>query len=196
EAAAGPGRVRGAAGASSVPLRGGELRGGRRPAGAAREGERRRGARAHTVPRGERRAHRSGHRQTYGVAKVYLWVLGSREHRRMTDDPAARTPTMTPDIVPTPTPHGADAATGRGPGLATRQIHAGYTPGTPQNTVTVPIYPSVAYEFDDFASARDTFALSRPGNIYSRNGNPTNAVLERRSEERRVGKESRARKSR
>ena len=87
---------------------------------------------------------------------------------------------MTPDIVPTPTPHGADAATGRGPGLATRQIHAGYTPGTPQNTVTVPIYQSVAYEFDDFASARDTFALSRPGNIYSRNGNPTNAVLERR----------------
>ena len=38
----------------------------------------------------------------------------------MTDDPAERTPSMTPDIVPTPTPHGADAATGRGPGLATQ----------------------------------------------------------------------------
>ena len=73
-----------------------------------------------------------------------------------------------------------DAATSSAHGLATRQVHAGYTPGIPQNTVTVPVYQSVAYEFEDFAAARDTFALSRPGNIYSRNGNPTNAVLERR----------------
>lgn len=65
-------------------------------------------------------------------------------------------------------------------GLATRQVRVGYTPGTPQNTVTVPIYQSAAYQFESFAAARDTFALRRPGNIYSRNGNPTNAVLERR----------------
>ena len=65
-------------------------------------------------------------------------------------------------------------------GLATRQVHAGYTPGIAQNTVAVPVYQSVAYRFDSFAAARETFALSRPGNIYSRNGNPTNAVLERR----------------
>lgn len=72
------------------------------------------------------------------------------------------------------------APTGRARALSTRQVHAGYTPGVPQNTVAVPVYQSVAYEFADFATARDTFALSRPGNIYSRNGNPTNAVLERR----------------
>ena len=74
----------------------------------------------------------------------------------------------------------ARAATGRASALATRQVHAGYTPGVPQNTVTVPVYQSVAYEFADFRAARDTFALTRPGNIYSRNGNPTSAVLERR----------------
>ena len=65
-------------------------------------------------------------------------------------------------------------------GLATRQVHAGYTPGIAQNTVAVPVYQSVAYRFDSFAAARETFALSRPGSIYSRNVNPTNAVLERR----------------
>lgn len=65
-------------------------------------------------------------------------------------------------------------------GFATRQIHSGYASGVPQNTLTVPIYQSVAYEFEDFAAARETFALERLGNIYSRNGNPTNAVLERR----------------
>ena len=92
---------------------------------------------------------------------------------------------MTHRTAPTPE---QDAQRARHPGaptgparaLATRQVHAGYTPGVPQNTVTVPVYQSVAYQFADFATARDTFALSRPGNIYSRNGNPTNAVLERR----------------
>ena len=68
--------------------------------------------------------------------------------------------------------------------LATRQVRAGYAPGTAQNTaqntVTVPIYQSAAYQFENFAAARETFALRRQGNIYSRNGNPTNAVLERR----------------
>lgn len=93
---------------------------------------------------------------------------------------------MTPDIV---TSRSADASRAApavaaparsAAGPATRQVHAGYRPGVPQNTVTVPLYQSVAYEFEDFAAARDTFALTRPGYIYSRNGNPTNAVLERR----------------
>lgn len=53
-------------------------------------------------------------------------------------------------------------------------------PPRSENTVTVPIYQSAAYQFESFAAARDTFALRRQGNIYSRSGNPTNAVLERR----------------
>lgn len=63
---------------------------------------------------------------------------------------------------------------------ATHQVHAGYVPGTPQNSSVVPIYQTAAYEFADFASARDIFALRKTGNLYSRTGNPTNAVLEAR----------------
>ena len=37
------------------------------------------------------------------------------------------------------------AAMTRSEGPATRQIHAGYTPGELQNTVTVPVYQSAAY---------------------------------------------------
>ena len=32
---------------------------------------------------------------------------------------------------------------------ATRQVRAGYTAGVAQNTVTVPIYQSAAYEFEN-----------------------------------------------
>ena len=63
---------------------------------------------------------------------------------------------------------------------ATRQVHAGFVPGVPQNTSVVPIYQSAAYEFEDYETARDIFALRRTGNLYSRTGNPTNAVLEKR----------------
>ena len=63
---------------------------------------------------------------------------------------------------------------------ATRQVHAGYTAGVPQNTAVVPIYQSTAYEFADFNSAADIFALRASGNLYSRTGNPTNATLETR----------------
>ena len=77
---------------------------------------------------------------------------------------------MTHRTAPTPeqkarTARPPAASTSRARALATRQVHAGYTPGVPQNTVAVPVYQSVAYEFADFATARDTFALRRPGNI-------------------------------
>ncbi|WP_221585366.1 O-acetylhomoserine aminocarboxypropyltransferase/cysteine synthase family protein [Microbacterium sp. G2-8] len=65
-------------------------------------------------------------------------------------------------------------------GFATTQLHAGYVPGTPQNTVATPIYQSSAYEFPSLHEARELFALRQKGNIYSRNGTPTQAVLEKR----------------
>ncbi|NHI17418.1 O-acetylhomoserine aminocarboxypropyltransferase/cysteine synthase family protein [Microbacterium excoecariae] len=65
-------------------------------------------------------------------------------------------------------------------GFATTQLHTGYVPGTPQNTVATPIYQSSAYQFSSLAEARELFALRRRGNIYSRNGTPTQAVLEQR----------------
>src|SRR5690606_29486471 len=65
-------------------------------------------------------------------------------------------------------------------GSATAQIRAGYAPGVPQNAATTPIYQTVGYEFESFAAARDIFALRRSGNLYSRTGNPTQAVFEER----------------
>ena len=63
---------------------------------------------------------------------------------------------------------------------ATKQVHAGYRSGVPQNTAVVPIYQSSAYEFESFQAASDIFALKATGNLYSRTGNPTNAALEAR----------------
>lgn len=66
------------------------------------------------------------------------------------------------------------------PGFATSQVRAGYEPGVAQNTAITPIYQSVAYEFGSFDEAREIFALRRKGNLYSRTGNPTQAVFEQR----------------
>lgn len=65
-------------------------------------------------------------------------------------------------------------------GRATQQIRAGHSAATPQNPVTVPIYLSASYEFDNWEQARELFALRKTGNVYSRNGNPTQLVLEQR----------------
>ena len=62
----------------------------------------------------------------------------------------------------------------------TLSIHAGYAgdPGT--HACAVPIYQTVAYEFDSAEHGAALFNLEVEGNIYTRIGNPTNAVLERR----------------
>jgi O-acetylhomoserine (thiol)-lyase len=64
--------------------------------------------------------------------------------------------------------------------FSTAQVHAGYTPGVAQNTAVPPIYQSTAYEFASLADARELFALRKAGNLYSRNANPTQLVLEER----------------
>ena len=46
--------------------------------------------------------------------------------------------------------------------------------------VAVPIYQTVAYEFDNAQHGADLFNLAVPGNIYTRIMNPTNDVLEQR----------------
>jgi O-acetylhomoserine (thiol)-lyase len=62
----------------------------------------------------------------------------------------------------------------------TLAIHAGYTTEATTKSVAVPIYQTVAYEFDDAQHGADLFNLAVPGNIYTRIMNPTNDVLERR----------------
>ncbi len=59
-------------------------------------------------------------------------------------------------------------------------IHAGYETEPTTHSVAVPIYQTVAYEFDSADHGAALFNLEVPGNIYTRIGNPTNAVLEQR----------------
>ncbi|MDP7402049.1 MAG: O-acetylhomoserine aminocarboxypropyltransferase/cysteine synthase [Pseudomonadota bacterium] len=59
-------------------------------------------------------------------------------------------------------------------------IHGGYETDATTNSVAVPIFQTVAYEFDDAQHGADLFNLAVPGNIYTRIMNPTNDVLEQR----------------
>lgn len=65
----------------------------------------------------------------------------------------------------------------------TLAIHAGFKADPETKAVSVPIYQTVAYEFDNAQHGADLFNLEVPGNIYTRIMNPTVAVLEQRSAE-------------
>ncbi len=62
----------------------------------------------------------------------------------------------------------------------TLAVHAGYKTDPTTKSVAVPIYQTVAYEFDDAQHGADLFNLAVPGNIYTRIMNPTADVLEKR----------------
>ncbi len=63
---------------------------------------------------------------------------------------------------------------------ATVGIHGGYQTDPTTKAVAVPIYQTVAYEFDSAQHGADLFNLVVPGNIYTRIMNPTSDVLEKR----------------
>ena len=62
----------------------------------------------------------------------------------------------------------------------TLAIHAGFKSDPETKAVSVPIYQTVAYEFDSAQHGADLFNLEVPGNIYTRIMNPTTDVLEQR----------------
>ena len=62
----------------------------------------------------------------------------------------------------------------------TLAIHAGFKADPETKAVAVPVYQTVAYEFDDAQHGADLFNLAVPGNIYTRIMNPTTDVLEQR----------------
>jgi len=62
----------------------------------------------------------------------------------------------------------------------TTAIHGGYTPEQSSKAVAVPIYQTTSYAFDNTQHGADLFDLKVEGNIYTRIGNPTQAVLEQR----------------
>lgn len=59
-------------------------------------------------------------------------------------------------------------------------VHEGYETDPVTKSCAVPIYQTVAYEFDNAQHGADLFNLDVPGNIYSRIMNPTWDVLEKR----------------
>jgi len=62
----------------------------------------------------------------------------------------------------------------------TLAIHAGFKSDPATKATAVPVYQTVAYEFDNAQHGADLFNLAVPGNIYTRIMNPTNDVLEQR----------------
>jgi O-acetylhomoserine (thiol)-lyase len=64
--------------------------------------------------------------------------------------------------------------------LETLAIHAGYDGDPATKAVAVPIYQTIAFEFDSAEHGAALFNLEVQGNIYTRIGNPTNTVLEKR----------------
>lgn len=63
----------------------------------------------------------------------------------------------------------------------TLQIHVGQeTPDPATDARAVPIYQTTSYVFPSSASAAGRFALTEPGNIYTRIMNPTTDVFEKR----------------
>ncbi|MBR6204218.1 MAG: O-acetylhomoserine aminocarboxypropyltransferase/cysteine synthase [Candidatus Methanomethylophilaceae archaeon] len=65
--------------------------------------------------------------------------------------------------------------------LETLQLHAGQeSPDPTTDARAVPIYMTTSYVFKDSAQAAGRFALTEPGNIYTRLMNPTTGVFEER----------------
>lgn len=62
----------------------------------------------------------------------------------------------------------------------TLNLHGGQAPDPTTGSRAVPIYQSTSFVFHDTEHAERLFALDEPGNIYSRIGNPTVDVFEKR----------------
>lgn len=63
---------------------------------------------------------------------------------------------------------------------ATLSLHAGQSPDPSHGSRATPIHFTTSYVFPDADTAAALFDLARPGHVYSRISNPTNAVLEER----------------
>src|SRR6187399_2222617 len=79
-----------------------------------------------------------------------------------------------------PSRHPEDPMTDRTPGFNTLAIHAGAQPDPTTGARATPIYQTTSFVFDDVDHAASLFGLQAFGNIYTRIGNPTCAVLEER----------------
>lgn len=63
----------------------------------------------------------------------------------------------------------------------TKQLHVGQEEADPVTDArAVPLYLTTSYVFKDSDQAANRFALTEPGNIYTRLQNPTNSIFEKR----------------
>ena len=62
----------------------------------------------------------------------------------------------------------------------TLALHAGWRADPATTAVAVPIYQTTSFQFNSTEHAANLFALAELGNIYTRIGNPTTDVLEKR----------------
>ena len=65
-------------------------------------------------------------------------------------------------------------------GLGTLAVHAGQEPDPVTGARAVPLYQTTSFIFNSVEEAANIFALKTPGNIYTRLGNPTTEVFEKR----------------
>ncbi|SIQ24480.1 O-acetylhomoserine sulfhydrylase [Aromatoleum tolulyticum] len=65
-------------------------------------------------------------------------------------------------------------------GPETLALHAGQSPDPAFGARAAPIYFTTSYVFPDTDHAAELFNLERPGHVYTRISNPTNAMLEER----------------
>ncbi|KAI4859592.1 Cys/Met metabolism PLP-dependent enzyme-domain-containing protein [Hypoxylon rubiginosum] len=72
------------------------------------------------------------------------------------------------------------AAPERQPAFETLQIHGGQQADKDFLSRGVPIYQTYVFNFESCAHAAELFAMTKDGEIATRTGNPTTAVLERR----------------
>lgn len=71
---------------------------------------------------------------------------------------------------------------------ATLCVHGGHSPDSDTLSRGVPVYRTTSYQFKDTQHAANLFALKELGNIYTRIGNPTQAILEERLAQLEGGK--------
>lgn len=65
-------------------------------------------------------------------------------------------------------------------GFSTRAIHLGYDPASEKGALTPPIFMTSTYAFETAEAGAEMFRGERPGYIYGRTRNPTQAILEER----------------
>ncbi|MCD6362319.1 MAG: aminotransferase class I/II-fold pyridoxal phosphate-dependent enzyme, partial [Armatimonadetes bacterium] len=65
-------------------------------------------------------------------------------------------------------------------GVRTRAVHSGYQPASGDGAVVPPIYQTAVFAFESAEQGAARFAGEEDGYLYTRYGNPTNAVFEAR----------------